>query len=299
MRKFIISDIHGLGNVYYSIMNYLDNIKKEEEIELYINGDLFDHGIESTKILIDVYKRIKNQENIIYLGGNHELLMYQFYQKYLEKGSYSYFNDWYDNGGYITDDELYAYFDYDFKKLMKVVNYVSNLKIYHKFKETIKDKQIVLVHAKCPETVNDICDIRIKDDNKLVFSSVWSRNYDDIPLFSIFIPEKIKLGNDDYFTIIGHTPNKNKYGYFYNKEDNYLNIDGGCAGYACGLFEYDHIPLVEVKDNYLQILTFNNNNEIIYGNYFDGEKNIPYTDLELSNARKYLNNELKVKKYVF
>ena len=39
MRKFIISDIHGLGNVYYSIMNYLDNISKLESLELYINGD--------------------------------------------------------------------------------------------------------------------------------------------------------------------------------------------------------------------------------------------------------------------
>ena len=25
MRKFIVSDIHGLGNVYYAIMNYLEN----------------------------------------------------------------------------------------------------------------------------------------------------------------------------------------------------------------------------------------------------------------------------------
>ncbi len=44
MRKFIISDIHGFGNVYYSMMNYVDNISKEEDVELYINGDLFDRG---------------------------------------------------------------------------------------------------------------------------------------------------------------------------------------------------------------------------------------------------------------
>lgn len=28
MRKFIVSDIHGFGNLYYAIMNYLDNLSK-------------------------------------------------------------------------------------------------------------------------------------------------------------------------------------------------------------------------------------------------------------------------------
>ena len=58
MRKFIISDIHGFGNVYYSLMSYLDNISEHEEIELYINGDLIDRGYESAEILLDVKKRI-------------------------------------------------------------------------------------------------------------------------------------------------------------------------------------------------------------------------------------------------
>ncbi len=46
MRKFIVSDIHGFGNFYYSIMNYLDKLSEHEEIELYINGDLIDRGSE-------------------------------------------------------------------------------------------------------------------------------------------------------------------------------------------------------------------------------------------------------------
>ena len=62
MRKFIVSDIHGNGNVYYSIMGYLDNISKEEEIELYINGDLIDRGDYSSEILLDVMKRIKENK---------------------------------------------------------------------------------------------------------------------------------------------------------------------------------------------------------------------------------------------
>ena len=47
MRKFIISDIHGNGNLYYSVMSYLENISKCEDVTLYINGDLIDRGLES------------------------------------------------------------------------------------------------------------------------------------------------------------------------------------------------------------------------------------------------------------
>ena len=62
MRKFIISDIHGVGNVYYAIMGYLDNLSKEEEIELYINGDLIDRGPDSANVLLDIKKRVEGKK---------------------------------------------------------------------------------------------------------------------------------------------------------------------------------------------------------------------------------------------
>ena len=36
MKKFIVSDLHGNGNVYLSIMNYLENVYKDENLILYI-----------------------------------------------------------------------------------------------------------------------------------------------------------------------------------------------------------------------------------------------------------------------
>ena len=36
MRKFIISDIHGNGDIYDTIIGYLENIAENEETELYI-----------------------------------------------------------------------------------------------------------------------------------------------------------------------------------------------------------------------------------------------------------------------
>lgn len=292
MRKFIISDIHGSGNVYYSIMGYLDNISKNEDICLFINGDLIDRGIESGEILFDIKERIReNKYKIIYLGGNHELLMYQTYLD-RENGINTYFNDWYDNGGSVTDDYILEKCNYETDKILDVVNFISNLDIYYKFNEKINDKNIVLVHAGCPIDVKDNCDLKIKTNNDDVFWYVWARENDP------FIPFRCRIGNKDYYTIVGHTPNNSKYGFFYSKRDEYLNIDGGCAYYVSGYFKYNHTPLVEVNDGYFKILTFNNNNEVIYGNYFDGKRLFHISNNELDRDREYLNKEVKIKKLV-
>lgn len=289
MRKFIVSDIHGFGNVYYSIMSYLDNINKNEEIELYINGDLIDCGNESAEILLDIKRRIQeNKYEINYLGGDHELLMYHFFKE-LRKNKATYDNEWYKSGGIVTDNGLQELLKED-TKIEEVVNFVKNLKIYHKFKETINDKNIVLVHAACPNYVKDNCHVTIKKDNSFVYNAVLTKEFD------IFDPHKHPVGNSKYFTIVGHTPNVDPYGYAYHQNENYMNIDGGCAFYVAGDFKYNHFPLVEVCDDYLKILTFNSNNEITYGSYFDGYRTKSYTDIELEEVRKYLDNQIKIKK---
>ena len=287
MRKFIISDIHGLGNIYYSVMGYLDNISKNEEIELYVNGDLIDRGPDSALILLDIKKRIEeNKFKIVYLGGNHELLMYETFEaRKMFKYSIELYN-WYRDGGRITDNGLTELLG-NRDKILEVASFVGNLKIYHKFYEKINDKNIVLVHASSPLEINDECNLRLKDDG--IFYYVWAREEDPN------MPFRCRIGNEDYFTIVGHTLNMNKYGYEYHHRGNYLNIDGGCNAYARGYFEVDHVPLVEVYDGYLKIFTFNNNNEIIYGNYFDGVGSIPMTPAELNKERSYLNKEFKPK----
>ena len=291
MRKFIISDIHGLGNFYYSVMNYLDNVNKEEDVILYINGDVIDRGIDSAEILLDIKRRIEeNKFQIKYLGGNHELMMYEEFKR-RKKGINFIYNDWYLNGGDITDDLLGEKLEYNKDKILEVVDFVSNLDIYHKFEEKINNKPILLVHAAAPMFVKDACDLKIKSSEIKIFYNVWAREDDP------YMPFRCRIGNKDYFTIVGHTPNNSKYGYQYHKNGNYLNIDGGCARYACGYFNYEHFPLVEIKDNYLKVLTFNNNNEIIYGNYFNGES-IVFSDDELEKERSFLNHNLKVKKLI-
>lgn len=299
MRKFVVSDIHGFGNVYYAMMGYLDNLSKEEEIELYINGDLFDYGYESDKILLDIKRRIEdNKFKIVYLGGNHELMMHEVFEK-RKNGMYiSPFENWFNSGGSITYDMLRENLRYDEAKIQKVADFVSNLKIYHKFDEKILNKPIILVHAACLDNMDNVYDMKIKDNNKFVFNAVSTREYMGYSFAGIKFRDchKNRIGHSDYFTIVGHTPNNNPLGYDYYREENYLNIDGGCACYTNGRFNYDHFPLVEICPGYLKILTFNSNNEIICANYFDGNNSFSYTTLEIEKAREYINKNVKIKK---
>ena len=293
MRKFIISDVHGFGNFYYAVMNYLDNISQDEEIELYINGDLIDRGNESVDILLDVYRRIivKNPKfKVEYLGGNHELMMYEVYNRYLN-GRYVPSNmNWFlaYNEGKKTDQELQARFKDNKKGLIELTNFIGNLNIYHKFSENINGKPIVLVHAACPLKVKNNCHLKISDD--WISYYIWTREAHLLESERL----KIRIGHNKYFTIIGHTPNDNVFGYYYNKEKNYLNIDGGVAYFVNGFSEYNHFPLVEVCDSYLKILTFDNTGEIIYGNYFNGTNSSLFTENELEKEKKIITKKISL-----
>jgi hypothetical protein len=292
MRKFIISDIHGNGKLYYSCMSYMNNISKYDDVTLYINGDLIDRGNESAEILLDLIKRIKSNDNpfkIEYLGGNHELMMYQVFEK-RRKGLYvSFFNDWYLNGGRLTDVGLEEILK-EKNKILEVVDFIGGLKLYHKFDEQINGKNIVLVHACSPTDIKDECDLLISEKNRPIYYVVWTRKKDPL------IPFKCRIGNKKYFSIVGHSVNEEKFGYYYDEDENYLNIDGGSAYYVCGHLEYNHFPLVEIKDGYLKILTFNSNNEILFGNNFINYQSIPISKDELDYDRSLLDKNVLVKK---
>ena len=318
MRKFIVSDLHGDINTYNAIMGYLENISKYDEVILYINGDLIDRGIYSADMLIDIKNRIENENpfKIEYLAGNHELMMWQAYPVYKNGTRWDLHmnTNWGSNGGSITaaclEDEL------TIDEEDQIFHFIKKLKLYHKFEETINDKKIVLAHAACPKNPLDICDLTIEDvanDITNVVDLTWSHKehlitpsmqekYDllwksKLNRMTRQMDFNIKLGNDDFFTIIGHTPVENSLGYEFYESDNVLNIDGGEALYWRGYFEFDHSPLVEIdsNNNRLIILTFNHNNEIIYGTYLDSK--ITYmNNSELENHRKFLDKNTKIYK---
>ncbi|MBQ7240827.1 MAG: metallophosphoesterase [Bacilli bacterium] len=330
MRNFIISDLHGNGYIYDSVLNYLQNELEygNDDITLYINGDLIDRGLDSGSMLVDLYERVTNNIGIkiCLLGGNHEHLMYHAYLKSRDKNLFdvnnsSMSNDWINyNAGFTTSRYLLKYLSID--DIDKLMDYISNLDVYHIFDEKINDKNILLTHACFVMDMLKRKPIKINEDLPRIVVALYTRKEG--------FNTRTKLGNDNFFTIVGHTPIYDECGYSYDRDDNILNIDGASALFGfyntnylykrkytdediinvnIPFSEYDedvlkdlndssHSPLVEILDNKLRILTFNYKNEIIQGNYFEDGISIPIDNNELNSYRKYLNESKNTKKRV-
>lgn len=292
MRKFIVSDLHGNGEVYDSIMAYLENI--DEEVELYINGDLIDRGLDSFRMFEDIIERINGKGNIKinYLAGNHELSMYHALLERYPGRPINQHSNWIRNGGWRIERILDMQDNYD-EKCEEFKDFLANLKICHEFEEIINKNKLILVHAQVPEYIDEAKNLKIIDDNRIVFDAVWTRPEIRVPvLYGIGdVIGRNRLGKTGYLGIIGHTPTTDPRGFKYDDIENYINIDGGCSIYCYGHFEFDHVPLVEVKDDYLKILIFNHNNEIIDGYYFE-KYPLKMTNNDLEKERLLLNHKL-------
>ena len=334
MRNFIVSDLHGNGAAYDSIINYVSNEKEygNDDVTLHINGDLIDKGVDSGSMLVDVIERIKSKDgiNIDYLAGNHELLMYRGYIQtktyYDEYFLSTYFSDacmfWsYYNNGYIT--ERYLKKHYNREEISKMCEFLGELTPYHVFEETIDGKKILLVHACACKMMENNEPLILKDDKTALDAACCARREE----FAAYGFPPI-IGNDNFFTIVGHTQSQDPRGYDYTKLDNVLNIDGCCGSFGMYNIEYlgkiksndqgvedvkisfdeydgkineifkllSHVPLVEIEDNRLKILTFNHKNEIINGEYFEDYEFHPIDNNELNKCRVNLQENGKVRK---
>ena len=67
MATYVCSDIHGLSDKYFSLLNHLD-MKQDR---LIILGDVIDRGPKGFEILWDAL----HQDNVCLLMGNHEYMM--------------------------------------------------------------------------------------------------------------------------------------------------------------------------------------------------------------------------------
>ena len=279
-RIFVVSDFHGMKNIYDIITNYLDEValcNPEDNIKLIINGDIIDRGDNSIQILQDVMERMDNQKgyfSIEPLAGNHELMMYEAMQ--LGYNSYwAYRNlDWYysQNGGIKTAT--------DFSKLDKneqeqIISYLDKLEIQKSFEqEMLNTKGVIVAHAhasglikfladdfhiktKLEDIKEDIVDYYknyqgMSDKQREIMTTVWDR-----------ATCGERMGLSDYTTIIGHTPSLTKEGYEYNEFHKVLDIDGGCARLAVNYVDEITVPLVELDFNNKRLIInrFSSNGE--------------------------------------
>ena len=292
MRKFIFGDLHGNGDVYDSLMGYLENVSRKESVDLSINGDLFDCGPDSFRMLMDMKDRMKMKDrmHIHYYAGNHEWLMYGALID-REPGKWiDPFCNWMMNGGWLVEGEMDAREDGE-ELCEEFKGFLSELKIYHLFDEKIAGKPMVLVHAQVPEHVQKECDMKLGDSTLEVERAVWTRkDRDYFGLFGQAAPAKNRIGSKDYFSIVGHTPVANGKGFAIDEEENTINIDGDCALYALGKFEYDRVPLVEVHPDHIDIIIFNHDNEIVDGYHYNGELT-SMGEEEINQHRKFINHD--------
>ena len=75
MKYFCISDVHGFYEELKQALKEKGFNEKNPEHKLVLIGDAFDRGKEAKKLLNYLYK-LKKNDKLIYLQGNHESLIY-------------------------------------------------------------------------------------------------------------------------------------------------------------------------------------------------------------------------------
>lgn len=171
-----MSDIHGQYDMF---IRMLEQIKFNENDKLYILGDIVDRGPKS----IEIYKYIREHNNIELLMGNHESMMYNALIPYGRSGK----SLWYGNGGLST---VAQYREMSKEEQQEMLSYFEKLP-YYKIIE-MNNITYVLCHAGLVDylgvdSIDETIAANIQDDNIL-----WLRPCSD--------------EIDNYVIIHGHTP---------------------------------------------------------------------------------------------
>ena len=257
---YVISDLHGQGKIYDTIMKQLDNeaISTGRKIKLIINGDIIDRGPESMRMLVDVMERVKGKKghiDVIMLPGNHEEMMCSALQYFKEHKKWAATNStngiWFHESNHGLDT-LCEFSELSVSVQKELLEFLKTLPLYYVIKNNkIGGKSYVIVHAKPPvdaltaSTIPTLGDIISDDKLKSLRECLTYRKNDDDS------PKNISLPDDNVITIIGHTPVENANGYELLEDKKLLVIDGGCAYMAenpDSVFWDEMASLVKISD---------------------------------------------------
>ncbi|KAA0259444.1 serine/threonine protein phosphatase [Deferribacter autotrophicus] len=223
-----IGDIHGCIK---TVNKLIDKLFAKYDIDTFIFlGDFVDRG-DNAKDVLDFIINFSKHYNSIFLMGNHEDMMLDYF---FSEGKYD-ANVWFENGGRLTiksfDKELFLRLisfqniKKDFvKKFDNYLNFIKSFKFYH----TVEGfEKYFFSHAGClkidlpPEFHNDV----VPDNKKKIFFPyLWSREIDSYD-------KKI----ENTVVIHGHTPVQKLNGEstpLVNRSDEgiiSINIDTGCV----------------------------------------------------------------------
>ena len=101
MSIYAVSDLHGNLKIYNKIKEFL----KPEDL-LIVLGDCGDRGSDGWEIIKDVYRNAGPNGNMIYIKGNHEDLLVNALEEYLDNCFGMEVQLLFQNGGYETFNQL-------------------------------------------------------------------------------------------------------------------------------------------------------------------------------------------------
>jgi len=191
---YVISDIHGDYDAYLRMLEQIHFTKSDV---LYILGDVIDRGKEPIALL----RHIKNQENVIFLIGNHEDMMLKALKKpgsSLEDLSTSVeMKRWGRNGGMAT---LEKFIQLDESEQKELIHFLENswLAIPQLF---VGEKCYYLVHA-CPGENHYMEPLKYMDATKEeIHQMLWDRRC----LEEWSLPETFENYNKATTLLFGHS----------------------------------------------------------------------------------------------
>lgn len=217
---YVISDIHGHFDKYISVINLL-----KENDTLYILGDVIDRGPDGIKILKDMMTR----ENVVFLMGNHELMMLSvleiLFHNNLDIENTEEFIIWTQNcnGGLTTYQTLR---NEKLDVIKKIYSYLQNSYLIKRIK--INDITFHLSHSFTIDRITEdlkFTEASTSEQLDVVWNSIIKRRSNPFPKM---------FTNPDEIYVFGHTPvekftNSNKI--FFSKINgiNVIDVDCGMA----------------------------------------------------------------------
>ena len=182
MATYACSDLHGFLELYRKIKDFLN-----PEDKVYYLGDAGDRGPQSWELI----KTIANDEQFIYLKGNHEDMLIKAAKDYLHPSGWG-SRDYMllvRNGGEKTFDGWEA--DPEREKWLKYIDYLPT----HIEYESKMDKTLILTHAGFTPSWYEGFDKYYRPSD---YELIWNREH----IYESWDDEHFQ----DYIIIHGHTP---------------------------------------------------------------------------------------------
>lgn len=168
--RYVLSDLHGHGGVFRSMLAALD-LKAGDE--LYILGDAIDRGPDGVEIL----QHIKADSRIHFIPGNHEMMMLDAYDMPYEGYNSGLSHDecnqlWRKrNGGEITYKSMCRLTQ---EERSDILEWLLSLPIEYKLEQN--GERIVLCHA-VPEALVENYPNFFDGFSGKAYHCVWDRNF--------------------------------------------------------------------------------------------------------------------------